>query len=221
MIAVLLVVLALLVACGGVGFGLQRRSRAQGARTPSISRGSIDPFTINEPWRRFVQDALQARSRFDDVVAGAKPGPLRDRLKEIGRSLEAGVRSTWDTAREGQLLRDARRKIDVAQVQRRLQQVRDAADATAEAMTRSLEAQLQVAARLDAVSAEAESKLRLMVVQLDESVAHAAGMSVRAGDVSDLVGIETEIAQVAEQMHALRLALEETNQLGRTGTTGG
>ena len=31
--------------------------------------------------------------------------------KEIARSLDAGVRSTWDTARQGQRLRDARRAV--------------------------------------------------------------------------------------------------------------
>ncbi len=217
MTAALVVILLLLLIGGVVGFVSLRRNRPGGRAASAPGRGAIDPFTINEPWRRFVQNALQARSRFDDAVATAKDGPLRVRLKEIGRSLDTGVRSTWDTAQQGQLLRNARRAIDVAQVQRRLEQARQGTDPTAEATARSLQAQLETAARLDAVSAEAESKLKLMTAQLDEAVAHAAELSTRAGDATELSGVETDIADVAMQMEALRLALEETNRLGGTG----
>ncbi len=217
MTAALVVILLLLLIGGVVGFVSLCRNRPGGRAASAPGRGAIDPFTINEPWRRFVQNALQARSRFDDAVATAKDGPLRVRLKEIGRSLDTGVRSTWDTAQQGQLLRNARRAIDVAQVQRRLEQARQGTDPTAEATARSLQAQLETAARLDAVSAEAESKLKLMTAQLDEAVAHAAELSTRAGDATELSGVETDIADVAMQMEALRLALEETNRLGGTG----
>jgi hypothetical protein len=40
----------------------------------------IDPFTLQEPWRRYVQEALQARNRFDEAVGRTRPGPLRDHL---------------------------------------------------------------------------------------------------------------------------------------------
>lgn len=220
MTAALVVILVLLLVGGGVGVVALRRNGSPGRPGSTSGRDAIDPFTINEPWRRFVQNALQARSRFDDAVAAAADGPLRERLQEIARSLDAGVRSTWDTARQGQRLRDARRAVDVAGVRRQLEKVRRGADPNAEATARSLEAQLEAAARLDAVSAEAESKLKLMTAQLDEAVAQAAELSVRAGDASRLSGIETEIAEVAMQMEALRLALEETNRLGDTGPAG-
>lgn len=83
----------------------------------------------------------------------------------------------------------------------------------------SLEAQLASAERLDAVTREAESKLRLLQAQLDEAVARAAELSVRAGDVGELAGVEHDIAEVTDQLEALRLALEETNQVG--GGAGG
>ena len=47
----------------------------------SVPRGKrrerIDPFTLQEPWRRYVQEALQARNRFDEAVGRTRPGPLR------------------------------------------------------------------------------------------------------------------------------------------------
>lgn len=220
MAAALVVIVVLLLVGGSVGVVALRRTSSTRHAGSTSGRGTIDPFTINEPWRRFVQNALQARSRFDDAVAAAEDGPLRERLTEIARSLDAGVRSTWDTAQQGQRLRDARRGIDVAQVRRQLEKVRRQADPNAEATARSLEAQLEAAARLDAVRAEAESKLTLMTAQLDEAVAQAAELSVRAGDATQLSGIESEIAEVAMQMEALRLALEEANRLGGTGPAG-
>src|SRR6476619_1215320 len=38
-------------------------------RAPADAR--IDPFTLAEPWRRYVTDALQARARFHEAVESA------------------------------------------------------------------------------------------------------------------------------------------------------
>lgn len=218
MTAVLLAVLVVLVVGGGASIALMRRHGDPKRSAALSSSRSIDPFAVNEPWRRFVQDALKAKTRFEEAVETAKPGPLRDRMHEIGRSLDAGVANTWATAKQGQTLRDARRRIDTNQVNQRLASFRDSSDPNAERTVRSLEAQLASAQRLDAITAEAESKLRLMQAQLDEAVARAAELSVRAGDVGELSVIETEISLVADQMEALRQALEETNRADQAGS---
>jgi len=223
MIVALLITLAVVLVGG---FAVLRVLRRTGNGRPSTLAGSdgprvvtngrgraaIDPFAVNEPWRRFIQDALQARSRFDETVAATRPGPLRDRLREIGRSLDDGVTGTWAIARQGQRLRDARRRIDTRQVRSRLDAVQRGTVPNDVAAARSYEAQLAAAERLDAIGSEAEAKLRLMQAQLDEAVAHATELSVRSGEVGELSSVETEIARVAEQMQALRLALEEVNR---------
>ena len=50
-----------------------------GARHPPDATGarSIDPFAVNEPWRQFVSDAVQAAGRFDEAIAAWRKGPLR------------------------------------------------------------------------------------------------------------------------------------------------
>jgi hypothetical protein len=180
---------------------------------------SIDPFTLGEPWRFFVRDALSARRRFEEAVGRARPGPLRDRLEEIGRQLTEGVNRTWATAQQGQTLREARKRIDTNKVSQRIAQLQDHADANAEGTLASLRAQLSSAERLDRVTVEAESKLRLLQAQLDEAVARAAELSVKAGDVGELSGVGDDIAHVVEEMEALRLALEETSGGGTTATS--
>ncbi|MGD9753249.1 MAG: hypothetical protein AB7W59_19825, partial [Acidimicrobiia bacterium] len=180
MTAALVAILVVLVAGGAAAFVVMRRN-GDPRRAAAIGAAAIDPFTVNEPWRRFVQDALKARTRFEEAVHSAAPGPLRDRLDEIGRSLEAGVERTWATARQGQALRDARRRIDTNAVSSRLSTIRSSTDPNASKTVASLEAQLASAQRLDSITREAESKLRLLQAQLEEAVARAAELSVRAG----------------------------------------
>jgi hypothetical protein len=220
MVAALLAVLVVLIIGGVAGVVLMRRHADPRRALSGAAARSIDPFAVNEPWRRFVQDALRAQSHFSEAVAGAKAGPLRDRLLEIGRSLDGGVRTTWATAQQGQTLREARRRIDTNQVNRRLQAFRDSDDANSAKAVASLEAQLASAERLDRVTSEAESKLRLLQAQLDEAVARAAELSVRAGDIGALVGVEDDITDVTDQMEALRLALEETSRADSLGGLG-
>jgi hypothetical protein len=232
---VLVVVALVLVAGGGAALGplLRRQARlAGGGAGPGVSSGAarrgIDPFTIGDPWRRFVQEALRAQSHFDDVVGRTRAGPLRERLGEIGRGVERGVGEVWATARQGDVLRSARRRVDRPAIERRLDDARSLAqrsasleplslDDTAARTVESLEGQLASAQRLDEVSARAEQHLRLLTAQLDEAVARAAELAAAAADVSALAGVGDDVDHVVEEMEALRLALEETNGAGPPG----
>src|SRR5688572_15013642 len=115
---VVVIVLLLLAAAGGGALVFVMRQQAAlrigGAGVAgSIAGGrrGMDPFTVGEPWRRFVQDALRAQTRFDEVVQRTRPGPLRERLGEIGGRLNQGVDEVWATAQQGQSLKGARRRI--------------------------------------------------------------------------------------------------------------
>lgn len=212
---VVLLLLLLVVLAGAAGAFVVMRRNARPHR--SLGTGAtrhIDPFTLNDPWRGFVQDAVRARTRFAEAVERARPGPLRDRLTEIGRSLDEGVQRTWATAQKGQSLREARRRIDTHRVDQRLAAMGEAEDPTAERTRESLQSQLDSARRLDEITAGAEAQLRLLQAQLEESVARAAEMSVRAGDVGELAGVEDDITHVSDSLEALRLALEETDRGG-------
>src|SRR5918995_2257113 len=93
----------------------------------SIPRGRrgerIDPFTLQEPWRRYVQEALQARNRFNEAVGRTRAGPLRDHLADIAARMQTGVEESWLIAKRGQILVEARRGIDLADVERQLAEV--------------------------------------------------------------------------------------------------
>ena len=186
---------------------------------PRDPRGEkIDPFTLNEPWRKFVQIALQAEARFDQAVRNAEAGPLRERLQEIGSRIDDGVQECWRIARQGQLLSDASSQIDVADIQRQLLEVEAnrgeswAAGSSLERTAQSLEAQLASGQRLQRVTADAQDRLRLLDARLDEAVARAIELSVQAADADELGGLGNDVDSLVEEMEALRQAMDETDQ---------
>jgi hypothetical protein len=155
-------------------------------------------------------------------VSRSPQGPLRETLTDIGRRLDDGVEQVWATAQQGQTLRQARRRIDVDVVTRRLTDARAIAaktqaddplslDDTASRTVESLESQLASAKRLDDVTAQAEARLKLLQAQLDEAVARAAELGASsAADASQLAGVGDDVDHVVLEMEALRQALEET-----------
>ena len=188
-------------------------------RDPRADR--IDPFTLGEPWKRSVQDALQAQNRFTEAINGTHRGPLRERMEEIGERVAVGVDEAWRVARQGQSLMEARRRIDTAEAQRDLAEVQAQAQASdplsttstsLERTLQSLQAQLASADRLDRTIADARDRLRLTNARLDEAVARAAELSVRAGDVGDLAGLGDDVDALVTDLEALRLGLEEVER---------
>ncbi len=181
----------------------------------SPSRERIDPFTLAEPWRGYVREALQAQARFQEAVGAAREGPLRDRLSEVEQRLDTGVRECWRIARNAQSLSDARRAIDVARITAELTRIGENASeswAAGSALARtaeSLEAQLESAGRLDRTVSDAESRLRLLDTKLDEAVTRAIELSAQTSEGGDLEGLEGDVDSVVTDMEALRQALEE------------
>jgi hypothetical protein len=204
------VALGALAWAGRVGYAVPRKA----------GDDRIDPFTLNEPWRRFVQSALQSQSRFDQAVHNAERGPLRDRLAQIGDRVHDAVRESWRIARQGQVLADAWRQIDTVSVQRQLDEVRANADApwaagsSLEKTAAALEAQLASANRLATVTNEAHDRLRLLNARMDEMVARAIELSVDASEVDQLGGLGSDVDSLVDEMEALRLAMDETDRMG-------
>ena len=185
---------------------------------PRPPRGErIDPSAVGEPWRHFVADALQARARFSQTVARARPGPLRDRLADLGGRLDQVVTECWRIARQGDALEEALRQLDVTAVRAELAQVQaerrsaGAGDGAAlERAERSVQAQLASAERLERVSRDARTRLRVLNAQLDEAVARAVELSLQAADTSDLSPLSADVDSLVGELESLRQALEET-----------
>jgi hypothetical protein len=190
-----------------VAFAVPRKPRAE----------RIDPFTIKEPWRRFVSDALRSQRQFADAVRNTRRGPLADRMATIGERVDAGAKEAWRIARAGQALAEARSAIDVSVVMAKLSAVAppDAPapppDSAVARTVDALNAQLQSARRLEDLVSDTQDRLRLLDARLSEAVARAIELSVRAEGAEDLGSLSQDIDSVVNEMEALRAALVETD----------
>ncbi len=144
-------------------------------------RERIDPFTLTDPWRSFVQDAQSARNRFERIVDGVKDGPLRDRLRDVEARIEDGLHACWRIAQSGYHLQ---------------QTIRQVSPSTSDAVVR-------MRARQD----ETESKLATLIKNLDEALARAAELAT--GQLDGLDALTGDVNGVVGDLEALRQALAE------------
>ena len=96
------------------------------------------------------------RRRFDEAIEDMRSGPLKDRLVEIGDRLDTGLEEIWNIAKRGQILADARRRLNPDQTRWEMAQLAPpgtpvAPGSTTEQTLKSLEAQLATAQRMDTV----------------------------------------------------------------------
>ena len=178
----------------------------------------IDPFTLTDPWRGAVVEALKAQLRFDQAVRATDSGPIRTRLEAIGRRIDDGIGEVHRIARRGMQLTAARGAVDADRARRELAAVEGdseqtrAAGSSLERTAEALRAQIATAERLDGLVAEARSQLQVLDARLDESVARAIELSVQVDDADALGSIGVDVDGLVNEMEALRRALEETTQ---------
>jgi hypothetical protein len=189
---------------------------------PRLER--IDPFTIQEPWRTLVHRAQMTGQRFEDAVHQTAPGPLRDRLAEVGERVQTAVRQAWAIAKRGHNLDNAVTDLDIEGIRRQLANVerRGGGGGNQEATERALRNQLQSAERLAAVAQDARDRLQRLNAELAEAVARAVELSLSADDIGAVQPLGSDVDTVVGELEALRLALEETGgQTGQAGAAGG
>jgi hypothetical protein len=74
------------------------------------------------------------------------------------------------------------------------------------------------ARRLGTVAQDARDRLSLLDARLDEAVARAVELSLRAEDVAELGGLGGDVEELVGEMESLRVALDEAGAAGRGGT---
>lgn len=213
-----------LLAIAGIG-GLVYLARVAMLMPRGKKGERIDPMSINDPWRGFVQEALDAQRRYRKAVSAATEGPMRDRLIEIGERIDEGVGECWRVARRGDALVDAIGNLDPVSARRDLEAAKKEARASRgeaqEETVKALEAQVASADRLTDVARDAQDKLRLLDARLDEAVARAVELSITADDVGELGGLGGDVEGVVSEMETLRQSLEEAGGTARAAGAAG
>lgn len=144
-------------------------------------RERIDPFGVGEPWRRFVQEALQAEARYRQAVSGVAAGPLRERLDDIGRRIEQATHECWRIARRGDALQEAVSALD----------------------------ECGAKVRLEAMVTDAREQLVRLEVGLARAVNSAVELSARSAHASDTAGVSHDLQRMEDEIATLRSAMDE------------
>lgn len=199
---------------GGIVGGVLAWGARVGVAIPRApSRDRIDPFTVQEPWRRLTQDALGARTQFTDAVRRTPDGPVKERLATIGSEIDDLIDQAWAAARGGHELAGAYSRIDARGAQAELDRIR-ATDAqsspTVRATVAALEAQLSTAHRMYDTITATRDRLGLLNARLDEAVARCIELSVGAFRPDEFARVEDDVVAMTDELEALRGALAET-----------
>ncbi|MCU1364647.1 MAG: hypothetical protein JWN39_286 [Ilumatobacteraceae bacterium] len=173
----------------------------------------IDPFSLKDPWRSYVQSALTAKLRFDRTVATTSSGPLKDHLKQLGDRLQEGIEESWRIASRGNDIDGALANLNTAQAEAELKQLQtqqqQAGSADIASTIESLQAQISSGTRMQQVSMSTRNRLRLLDARFDELVARAVEVSVGSGD-SDVLG--NDVNDLVNDLEGLRQAIDDTKR---------
>ena len=181
----------------------------------------IDPFTLGDPWKRMVQDAVQAQSRFAEAINEDPRRPLRERMEEIGQRIAVGVQEAWRVGRSGQAMMEARRRIDTAGAERRARRGRGSRGRDRAGLGAGAN---EVAPRADRLGPAARPHHRRRGTGSGSPTPGStrpsprAELSIQAGDVHDLQGLGDDVDSLVDDLEALRLGLEELDRPS-TGTS--
>lgn len=204
-----------------IGAGIVVGAGAYGVRVLAAvprrrdARSHIDPFRVQEPWRRFVTDALDSHRRLTEIVATVPAGPLRTQLDSIADRLDEGVEEIWRVCQRGHSLSETRRHLDVESPRAELAQIEQQPAEAWAAGTRlgqtadALRAQVAGAERMDAVITDAVAQVRLLDARLDEAVVRAAELSGGTGGAALATAVGGDVEGIVTEMETLRAALDE------------
>ena len=175
----------------------------------------IDAFSVNEPWRSAIKDAQQAQKGFADAVKSFAPGPLKESLTGVAAQLDEAVSECWRVAKQGQIVADARKRINDREAKWELQQAQYAIaqggpNETQQRTIDALEAQLATAARMDAMVKSTQDQLNLINARMDESVTRAVELSV-TNRISDAGPLTQEVGAIVDDLENLRKAIEDVD----------
>ena len=189
----------------GIGAGALAYGLGVLKAMPRDKQTRMDPFTVQEPWRQFVQGAQQSAVKLHETIDAATDGPVKDRIQGVQEKLEHGMDETWQIACRGHEIDQAVRRLDPTAPRSKLETLQSQEDSS-EAIA-SVEAQLESVNRLKEQSTRTANRLRLTQHRLDELVARATEVSIGAGDTD---AYEHDVDDLVVELEGLRLAIEET-----------
>ncbi len=143
-------------------------------------------------------------------------------MGNVAGRIDDAVDECWRVAQQGQLMTDARKAINDREITWELQQAQAAvagtpANDTQARRIRSLESQLETAARMDALIGSTKDQLDLLNARLDESVTRAIELSVSGGQ-GGVDRLDDDVEGIVEELASLRSAMEDVDRQSAKGS---
>lgn len=178
--------------------------------TPPDPVDAVDPGAVPTGYREPVADALRARRQFGELVTALQPGPLQDRLHQMGERVDAGVLAVWRTATQAGQMERVVATLDPDRVTAELKQARrSGADDT---IVEALSARFQSMQRLLNSADDLRQRLPILEARLGTAVARAAELmlaSPAAPHTAEIDALEGELGTLVVELDALGAATRE------------
>ncbi len=208
---------------GRMAAAVVSRSRRERAARPKPAQ--LDPYSVPEPWRQLLRQALDAQARFDHSVQDWPGGPIKERLATIQPRLWGDVEQVGTIARRGAALsgwvagvagagRPSAQQL--ADQLRATEAERQRVGAGSERQASLLRTEEALAAQIRALhnATEAEAmvadRLRVIVARLDESVTSLLVLGAGGGE-SDADALMSSLDQINEEITSLSKGLAEAS----------
>jgi hypothetical protein len=168
----------------------------------------IDVAAVPAGYRRPIDDALRARAQFGSLVANVPDGPLRARLEELGRRVDAGVLAVWETVQQALRLESVVVTLEPERVAAAYKQARrDHQLGTGDpSALEALGARFASTQRLLNSLDELRDRLPLLEARLGTAVARAAELTLTSSASVSAAGLDAldgELQALVVELEAL------------------
>jgi hypothetical protein len=193
---------------------------------------ALDPWSVPEPWRQLLQQALSVQTRFDQTIDGWADGPIKDRLTSLRPNLYASMEQVGTMAKRGAAiaggpgggvmpgrvtagqLTDQLRK---AEAERQRLDSRSAERAAALARTEdAIAAQLRAVRSAEEAANLVHDRVRILVATLDQTVTSLAVLGVGAAE-SGADAVAASLSALTDEISALHRGLTEATSSATPG----
>lgn len=183
------------------------RRRPKPAPEPAAPR--IDPLAVPARYRPAVDDAVRAGAQFRSLLTATAPGPMQDRLHELGAKVDTGVQAVVQAVQQAVRLEEVCATLDPERVTDDLKRAKRAEEAgqgdaaTVEALTARFVSTQRLLNSLD----ELRQRIPVLEARLGTAVARAAELTLTSAASPTAAGLDDlggELDQLVLELGALQ-----------------
>jgi hypothetical protein len=185
--------------------------------------GELLPVRQGSPEEAWFGRAQNAARSLRDVAAGARPGPIAERLDQVVKESAGTIDDLRRLAGQASAVTAAMWRVDVPTLQRELKALQRSRNNAASPKIQleidrailGMQGQLDVHERLYDVASSLLARMQSGTVGLESLVARVAELVAIADASPSAVTGVAELDELASELEALRLGLAETEELSR------